>query len=327
VESTEASSRVLSSLDSSIESGDTPMKRITRERLGVWEFQEASVLRAGARATAMPRPTRGVALRLLAIMRNASVGAESCPNLWFRSVQFLDTGAAGLAGAPPGKAMSRAMAAFGLSLKFEQDICKNTTMDVVLRGLAERVPSSVMSCGSSEEMLVDVAREECALLAALAGGQAAPTVVCWLNALLPLLDDALGCQDMCSSAFSLKVVLAWAERLAWQIPVSISQPPRTTAVGICGVLAVALGMLPPDVLCPPHVSVESWRNTFQAVASVSGVKTGESGWHDPYAAMSLFAETSGCDACLLRASTLTVLDALRTHLVPQATALTITLSA
>lgn len=122
--------------------------------------------------------------------------------------------------------------------------------------------------GDEEVTWDDVLVEERCLLMSTMLSASAPTLLCWVSTFLCRFHEVVhGSSEGLSDSASY--LGEWcAAVIVREVPYSAEAPPLRIALGICGAVLAALGLIPTHDLRPAEMSAADWNATLAAMVGV-----------------------------------------------------------
>jgi len=186
---------------------------------------------------------------------------------WFEAMQIFDLTASDLNPALPSQHFAHAVACWMISTKLATSLSHR--IDGPLTEFVMRASSFSKIYGGDAVSLPDVARAESKLMSKLSKGVLMPTTPDWISSFWTRFDAATCQVFQMALTNALNASHSWLGLLVSLEPPSCNMSPRCSALGVCCIMVVAMGLLGSGTFRPQEIDHQSWEESFAAILRAS----------------------------------------------------------
>lgn len=186
---------------------------------------------------------------------------------WFEAMQLFDMTASDLNPTLPSQHFSHAVACWMISTKLATSL--SYRIDGQLNAFVMRASTFSNIYGGDAVSLPDVVRAEAKLMSKLSRGVLMPTMQDWIRTFWTRFDAATCQVFQMSLTNALNASDSWLGLIVSLEPPSYDMSPRCSALGVCCIMMVAMGLLGSGSFRPQEIDHRSWEESFAAILRAS----------------------------------------------------------
>lgn len=241
------------------------------EQMGVWHELQTRVMKRccesqNGRLPACSRSAVCFFISDICTQANSKKEQHTPQAVWLEVMQVFDM-TSDLDFAQPSRFFSHAIACWLVCTKIASG--NHGKIEIPLKYLVERASHLSMSIDGNVVTSSEVKLAEVRLLTKFGSGIFMQTAQDWLATFWTRFDAATGrrLQSVLASAWCASY--KWAVQLVSIEPISCEMSPKISALGICCIIVVAMGLLPAGIFKPQQIDDAVWADNFRFILQAS----------------------------------------------------------